>query len=52
MYEVIKDIIGFSISEVPTYEEQLILQVCCIVIVILLVTFIDLFYRVFRHFWR
>lgn len=46
MYDVILNIIG---HEVP---EEMIIQICSVCIPIFSVVFIDLMYRVFRHFWR
>lgn len=54
MYDVIETIIGhvWNTNNYNTTEQQLIYYICGACIIILTVVFIDLIYRVFRHFWR
>lgn len=54
MYDIIQNIIGhaWETSNYSTTEQQLLYYVCGSLIIILTVTFIDVLYRVFRHFWR
>lgn len=53
MYDVIYQIIGHAWnSNYSSSEQQYIYYTCCCLIIILTVVFIDLLYRVFRHFWR
>lgn len=53
MYDVIYQIIGHVWnSNYSSSEQQYIYYTCCCLIIILTVVFIDLLYRVFRHFWR
>lgn len=55
MYQVVSEIIGFSLEAGQTYmtqEQELIFAICGSLIGVLTVTFVDLLYRVFRHFWR
>lgn len=33
-------------------EQQIITYICGAIVVMLVVTFIDLIYRIFSHFWR
>lgn len=48
MYDIFLNIIG-----APSLDPNVnILSACCSIIVVLTVVFIDLIYRVFRHFWR
>ena len=47
MYDIFLQIIG-----VPVDYNADIVQACCCMVVILTTVFIDLIYRVFRHFWR
>lgn len=54
MYDIIYNIIGhdwISSSSSSTLQ-QLICYGCMVLIIVLTVTFIDLFYRLFSHFWR
>lgn len=54
MYDLIKEIISHT-WETNTYsssEQQYIYYICGVLIIVLTVVFIDLIYRVFRHFWR
>lgn len=49
MFDIVKDIIGYSgTADIDVY----ILEICASLIIALTLTFIDLIYRVFRHFWR
>lgn len=55
MYDVIYNIIGHAWSSgtnVNSTEQQIIYYTCACLIIILTVVFIDVLYRVFRHFWR
>lgn len=55
MYDVINDIIGHVWQTGTNYnstEQQLIYFICGACIIVFSVVFIDLIYRVFRHFWR
>lgn len=54
MYSIIEGIIGF-VPNGSTYlsaDQELIICICGGIICISVITFIDLMYRVFRHFWR
>ncbi len=52
MYDVISRIIGHTWISSGAGEQQYIYYTCCCLIIILTVIFVDLIYRVFRHFWR
>lgn len=52
MYDVIEGIINHTWVTTSTGEQQYIMYTCCALIIILTVVFIDVTYRVFRHFWR
>lgn len=52
MYDVIYEIIGHTWIRDGGSEQQYIYYTCCCLIIILTVVFIDMLYRVFRHFWR
>lgn len=54
MYDVIKSIIQhtWDTSNYSSSEQQIVYYICGCLIIILTVTFIDLMYRIFRHFWR
>lgn len=55
MYDLIYGIIDHawqSGTSSNSTEQQYIYMVCACLIVILTVVFVDLVYRVFRHFWR
>lgn len=54
MYDVIKAIIShtWDTSNYSSSEQQYIYYTCCCLIIILTVVFVDVMYRVFRHFWR
>ena len=47
MYDLILQIVG-----APTEYNVDVLTASCVLVVVLTVVFIDLIYRVFRHFWR
>lgn len=47
MYDLILQIVN-----APSEFNADIVSACCVLIVVLTVVFIDLIYRVFRHFWR
>lgn len=52
MYDVISNIINHEYISNYNGDQQYIYYICGAVIVILTVVFIDMIYRVFRHFWR
>lgn len=53
MYDIIYNIIGHLWdSSGSSSFQQIICYGCIVLIIILTVTFIDLFYRLFAHFWR
>ena len=54
MYDVIKNIIQHSwdTQSYSSSEQQIIYYICGAVIIVLVVVFVDLMYRLFRHFWR
>lgn len=51
MYDLIEAIIGHVWTSGDS-SQQYIYYVCCVLIVIFTVVFIDLIYRVFSHFWK
>lgn len=54
MYDVIANIIDhvWNTNNYNSTEQQIVYYICGCLIIILTVTFIDLMYRIFRHFWR
>lgn len=54
MFDIIYNIIGhvWDSSAMSSTQQQIIYYGCMVLIIILTVTFIDLFYRLFAHFWR
>lgn len=55
MYDIISEIIKHNWNSSAggnTTEQQLIYYICGTLIIVLTAVFIDLIYRVFRHFWR
>lgn len=54
MYDLIQQIIShtWDTSSYSNTEQQLIYYIAGSLIIILTIVFIDLIYRVFRHFWR
>lgn len=53
MYDLIKNIIGHNwTTTTGSNEQQYVYYIAGALIVILTVTFIDLGYRVFSHFWN
>lgn len=52
MYDIISQIISHVWDSGYGGEQQYIYYICGVLIPVLVVTFIDLIYRVFRHFWR
>ena len=52
MYDIISNIINHNWITQNAGDQQYIYYICGAVIIILLVTTIDLVYRVFRHFWK
>lgn len=51
MYDIISGIIDHS-WVTNSSEQQYIYYICGALIILLTCVFIDLVYRVFRHFWR
>lgn len=51
MYDIIENLIGHTYVTGDSMQ-QYIIYCSCVVIVILTVVFVDMVYRVFRHFWR
>lgn len=52
MFDIIQDIINHSWVTQNAGDQQYIYYIAGALIIILSVTFIDLIYRVFSHFWR
>lgn len=52
MYNVISQIINHTWATSGNYDQQYIYYICGSVIIILTVTFIDLFYRLIRGIFR
>ena len=54
MYDILEQIIGhaWESNNYSSTEQQILYYICGTLIVILTVTFIDLFYRVFSNFWK
>lgn len=52
MYDIVNNIIEHTYQSNYSGEQQYVYYICGALIVILTVTFIDLIYRIFRHFWR
>lgn len=55
MYDLIDNIIKHAWQTGTNYnstEQQTIYYICGALIIIFTVVFIDLLYRIFRHFWR
>lgn len=52
MYDIISDIIGHTWQSNYTSDQQYIYYICGALIIILSCVFVDLIYRVFRHFWH
>lgn len=52
MYDLISNLIDHNWITTNAGEQQYIYYICGAVIIVLLVVFVDLMYRVFRHFWR
>lgn len=54
MYDLIKEIIShtWDTNSYSNTEQQYVYYICGVLIIVLVVVFIDLIYRVFRHFWR
>lgn len=54
MFDIIYNIIGhvWDSSSMSSTQQQIICYGCIVLIIVLTVTFIDLFYRLFSHFWR
>lgn len=54
MYDIIEQIIShaWESSNYSSTEQQIIYYICGTCIILFVVVFIDLMYRVFRHFWR
>ena len=55
MYDLISNIINHvwqTGTNVNSTEQQTLYYICGSLIIIFAVVFIDLLYRIFRHFWR
>ena len=52
MFEVVSNIISFSGIFDDVLVNQSIFEICGALIIVFSVTFIDLIYRIFSHFWR
>lgn len=52
MYNIISNIIGHQWITSGAGEQQYIYYICAALIIIFVVVFIDMIYRVFSHFWR
>lgn len=54
MYDLIANIIShtWETNSYSSTEQQIIYYICGALIIVLTVVFIDLLYRIFRHFWR
>ena len=54
MYDIIYQIVGhaWESNNYSSTEQQIIYYTCCSLIIILTCVFIDMIYRIFRHFWR
>lgn len=51
MYEIIQSLIDHAYVTGDSMQ-QYIIYTCCTLILLLVVVFIDMIYRVFSHFWR
>ena len=51
MYDVISNIISHEWLN-SGGEQQFVYYICGFLIIMLVVVFVDLIYRIFRHFWR
>lgn len=51
MYDIIESMIGHAWTTGDS-SQQYIYYTCCALIIILTVAFVDMVYRIFRHFWR
>lgn len=51
MYDIISSIISHSYTSGDS-AQQYIYYICGALIVVLTAVFVDLIYRIFRHFWR
>ncbi len=52
MYDLISGIIDHTWIVQNAGEQQYIYYICGALIIIFVCVFIDLIYRIFRHFWR
>lgn len=52
MYDIVKGIIDHVWQTQNATDQQYIYYICSVLIPVLTFVFIDLIYRVFRHFWR
>ena len=54
MYDIIYQIVGhtWDTGSYSSTEQQIVYYTCCALIIILTCVFIDMIYRIFRHFWR
>ena len=51
MYDIVYNILNHAYTQGDTIQSY-VLYTCCSLIIILTVVFIDMLYRIFRHFWR
>lgn len=52
MYDIVETIIGHSWESNYTSDQQYIYYICGALIILFSCVFVDLIYRIFRHFWR
>lgn len=52
MFDVVYNIINHVWSDSGMIDQQIVYEVCGALIIVFSVTFIDLIYRIFSHFWR
>lgn len=52
MYDIVEAIIGHSWESNYTSDQQYIYYICGALIILFSCVFVDLIYRIFRHFWR
>lgn len=52
MYDIVSSIINHFWLTQNAGEQQYIYYICGVLIPVLAAVFIDLIYRIFRHFWR
>lgn len=52
MYDVVSEIISHTWQSNYTSDQQYIYYICGALLIIFAVTFVDMIYRIIRHFWR